>query len=262
MRKSKKRVIIKLLAAVLAAGLVLWVAGRLYLGKIGELTERMAQLKSKIDTYETAMRTVVCVATDIAAGDTLSSEKLKTVEIPADAVPADACLKVADVRGTARIDIAAGTYLTAAMLAGDRPGDDIRKTVFEGIEIPGDVGRGSCVDVRIVYPDGTDYVVLAKKDIFDADISGGSLTLQVNEEELLMMDSALADVCLFEGAGLYVTAYVERELQAAAYVNYIPSQQSIELIMNDPNVTTSILRYPAEAERGKIEGRLAENEAD
>lgn len=260
MRKSRKKLVLELVAAVAAVGLVLFGVSRVYSGRIDELKENLAQLTGRLNDYEEATGTVVCAATDIMAGDRIKAENLKVVEVSKSVTPEDAFMTAKDVTGIARIDILAGTYLTAGMLAESKPDDDIRELEFIGIYASDEIQAGCYVDVRLKYPDGTDYVVLAKKNVFSINSANESLTLHVSEEELLMMDSALVDAYLFEGAKLYATEYIERELQAAAKVNYVPSQQSIELIKNDPNIVKIASEYLLSPERERVEGRMAKDE--
>lgn len=257
MRKSRKKLILKFVCVLVLIFLALFGMNRFYSVRIDRLSGNLAQLTGRLNDYETSTKTVVCAAADIKAGERISAENLTVIEISEEAVPSDVCMSIKDALGVSRISLSAGTYLTAGMIAESKPDDDIRELEIQGIQTFGNIEQGECVDIRILYPDGTDYVVMSKKTVFGTNPEAEGLTMRISEEELLLMDSAMVDAYLFDGAVIYATAYIERELQSGAEVNYIPSVQAMDLIENDPNITKITSRYLLTMERARIEGRLS-----
>jgi hypothetical protein len=104
------------------------------------------------------------------------------------------------------------------------------------------LNEGQHVDVRISFPSGLDYVVLAKKELKKRSViesdSGNKevLTFYLNEDEQLRLSSALVDAYLREGTYLYSTIYVEADSQEAAVVTYPANEDVQNLIENDPNI--------------------------
>ena len=77
--------------------------------------------------------------------------------------------------------------------------------------MPSDLNTGDIVDVRIMFPNGTDYIVLAQKNV--TNIEGETMWLQLAEDERLLLNSAVVDSFLEQGTKLYATKYVDQDAQ-------------------------------------------------
>lgn len=99
-------------------------------------------------------------------------------------------------------------------------GDDRRLVEYESVLISSGVMQGDYVDIRILYPDGRDYVVLSKKQIMDINPAVGRISLCVGDDEIHRMDRALV-VCEEDPhRGLYMTKYIEPAFQEASQVDF------------------------------------------
>jgi hypothetical protein len=112
---------------------------------------------------------------------------------------------------------------------------------FGFIELPFLLEDTDVVDVRIAFPTGQDYIVLAKKSIQSFERSRdqvhvGLLDLALEEEEALRMSSAMVDTYLTEGTKVYLVKYINPDQQASAVVNYPVNQSVLALYMENPNV--------------------------
>ncbi len=229
--------------------------------KMGGLRDRIKQLNAVIEEYDRQTVTVLCAARDIMPGERLAPEDYLTVDIPADAAPVDRITGADHPEGKLlKIGIKENTYITGGMLVNEQPENDERELTYDCLRIDPGVRTGACVDVRIRYPDSTDYIVLTKKTVYGTD--GNALVLHVGEEEILLMDSAVVDAYLFEGAYLYTTSYLEESLQEAAKVNYTPNNLIITLLKADPNIVSIAADSLNAAVRQDIERRLTSNESD
>lgn len=63
------------------------------------------------------------------------------------------------------IDIAPGTFVTKSMLTDENVDSDLRETEFDVIYINSNITFNDYVDIRIVFPNGENYIVLTKKSI-------------------------------------------------------------------------------------------------
>lgn len=228
--------------------------------RISELRSTIEALNLRIAEQEAKTVTVYCASKDVLRGEKVTPDILTPVSIDRLSVPEDALLSP-QISGNLRIGCKSGTMITKGMIASSEETDDVRRVEYSSVRITGPVQSFSKVDVRLLYPDGTDYIVLAGKDIYGISEDRQSIELLVNEEELLLMDSAAVDAFLY-GAGLYTTVYIEPELQRAAVVDYIPSQQTMELIRNDPNIASVANEYLSSALRGELEERLSGGDED
>ena len=132
--------------------------------------------------------------------------------------------------------------------------NDQRIVEYQSITISSTIEENDVVDIRICYPDGEDYLILSKKTVHDLkDMTSCSLWL--NEEELLLMSSALVDLYLFQGGKIYTTKYIEPTIQDGLLSNYIPSKEVADVISKDPNIIETASAYLSEQQREELEGR-------
>lgn len=105
------------------------------------------------------------------------------------------------------------------------------------------------VDVRISFPDGSDYIVLSKKQVRDVNLKNCIFTMDLREDEILYLNSAILDAASTAGAGLnddnlggyaallYVTRYRASELQEASVPTYPVKEATYNLLYSEKNAT-------------------------
>ncbi len=178
---------------------------------------------------------IVVTIGDLKAGDTISSKQLTTAFVSRKGAPTNAIADPKQLIGKIiKIDAGKGTALTPAMVyaEGATP-KDLRSREYSVLELPGKLKKGDFVDVRIGFPNGSDYIVLSKKKV--EDLSGTTVWYNINESELLAMSSAIVDAYL-QGARLYAISYADPYMQEKAIPNYPANTDVINLIQSDPNV--------------------------
>ena len=106
---------------------------------------------------------------------------------------------------------------------------------FSDINLPELLQSGDCADIRLSLADGRDYTVVSEKKIMDFNKSKDKplLYLPLCEEEIVIMDSALSDLKLFEGSRLYL-AIGRREVRSK--VNYPVNKQTYKLLHSENRV--------------------------
>ena len=142
-----------------------------------------------------------------------------------------------------RISLAPGLLLTQSNLSNkEKLADDIRIHNFPYIRLTNRMKKGDYIDVRISFSNGGDFVVLSKKKIEDLtfmDTEGtkaNSLWLNITEEELLRLSSAVVDAYLNEGCQIYAIQYIDNS-QKPAVINYSVSPFVHQLMRDNPNIT-------------------------
>ena len=133
----------------------------------------------------------------------------------------------------ATIDIPKGTVITEKMLAlkseavtdTNSINSTYRLVEYSMIMLPTELQKGDTIDVRISYPNGQDFIVVAKKVVEKSDSS--SIWLKLKEDEILKMNSAIIESYSVEGAKMYA-------------VNYTVSDKVYELLVQDPNIASAI----------------------
>ena len=146
----------------------------------------------------------------------------------------------------ATIDIPKGTVITEKMLAlkseavtdTNSINSTYRLVEYSMIMLPTELQKGDTIDVRISYPNGQDFIVVAKKVVEKSDSS--SIWLKLKEDEILKMNSAIIESYSVEGAKMYAVNYTQPGEQAAANANYPVSDKVYELLVQDPNIASAI----------------------
>lgn len=171
----------------------------------------------------------------ITAGHEIKETDLKAVELPVDSVPEDYIKMKADVIGKiAKISINPNTLLTETLVFVDEATpDDLRYRDMGFIKLPASLSKNDVVDVRIQFPTGQDYILLAKKKI--QSYESGVVTMTIGAAEILSLSSAIVDAYLHK-ASIYAILYVEPNLQSKAIPTYPPNQAVLDLIKRDPNI--------------------------
>ena len=150
----------------------------------------------------------------------------------------------ADMLGRqAIVDMEYGTPIMATMVSSEEGelSADERDCEISVVQVMTDQAVSDHVDVRIAYPDGSDYIVLSNKKISQIDLQNCIWHANLNEEEILYLTSATVDAYLIDGAKLYTTRYVEDTLQGSAEANYVPKESTITLLTEDPNIVNEAI---------------------
>ena len=154
---------------------------------------------------------VAVLTQDVIQGEVIEDSMLTTVSVHKKTVPSGA-LKKSDISGkVAKYNIAANVPLTDSMLTTEIIDADIRSQEINTVVMPSDLDEGDYVDIRIMYPNGTDYIVLAQKQV--EKISGQTMWLNLAEDERLLLNSAMVDSFLNSGTKLYATKYADSDSQ-------------------------------------------------
>lgn len=216
-----------------------------------------------------AMKRVLIITTDVKSGDEVTVDLLKTESANAEVASSgaltmgdfDELSQIVDEAGNliaikvyAKIDIPARTILTSDMLSTEEETvtDDLREKEYNMIVLPSSLEDGETIDIRFRLPSGEDYIVLPKKKVKLADLGGTfssqTIVLNVTEDQMLVMSSAIVDAYQIGGSYLYATKYTDPGLQAVATPTYVPSYETIQLISTDPNIVdvarnTLVSRY-------------------
>ena len=72
--------------------------------------------------------------------------------------------------------------------------------------------------------------------IEDGEYLTDTIKVNINEEQLLTMSSAIVEAYKIEGSKLYAIKYVEAGNQKAATITYQPRADVVTLIKNNPNI--------------------------
>lgn len=175
---------------------------------------------STIKTYENGTnkkynrlytQDVTVLTKDAIQGEVITEDMLTTVRVHKKTVPTGALEQSAISGQVAKYNIAANVPVTDSMLTTEIISADIRSQEINTVLMPSDLEEGDYVDVRVMFPNGTDYIVLAQKQV--QKISGQTMWLNLAEDERLILNSSMVDSFLNTGTKLYSTKYTDSDAQ-------------------------------------------------
>lgn len=171
------------------------------------------------------------------------------------------------LEGFFKISLHKNVILTRDMIESESlQADDVRLHNYPFIELTDKIEPGDYVDVRISFNDGSDYILLAKKRVYDCSVYDpteeipNSLWMEVDEEEILRLSSAAVDAASKEDCRLYAIKYIS-QLQKEAQVTYPVNSIVSALILGDPNIAQDARKTLEERLNERIDkekGRSAE----
>lgn len=153
----------------------------------------------------------------------------------------------------AKLNMQENTILTLEMIAKSDEAltDDVRRQEYNCLVLPVDLETGDYVDIRLMLPNGQDYIVVSKKQVEIASSmmedgttlwqSEDTIWLNLQEDEILTMSCAIVDAYKMTGAKLYATVYTDPGMQKAAETTYLINAETAALIQKDPNVLSEAL---------------------
>lgn len=158
----------------------------------------------------------------------------------------------------ATTDIAANTPIMKSMVEQGMFNKDERSVEVAIAQLMTTQQNGDYVDVRVAFPDGSDYIVLSKKKITSLGLSNSVFTTYCDEADIERLASATLDAYLTAGARVYTTKYIESSLQDRAKETYPVKNATLQLLQqaNNPNLNPNRVLSLAEASLNE-QARLA-----
>lgn len=156
-------------------------------------------------------KSVAVLTRDVIQGEIITEDMLSEENVHINTVPEGALDKQSVIGQTAKFNISAKVPITASMVDEEIISSDVRIQEVNTVLMPSDLVEGDTVDIRIMYPNGTDYIVLAQKQI--TKIYDTTFWLYLAEDERLILNSAIVDSFLNSGTKLYATVYADSDAQ-------------------------------------------------
>lgn len=169
-------------------------------------------------------------------------------------------LQAEDLGAVAIVNLTSGDPVMKNMVTTETLANDTRWYEINVAELMTTQEENDCVDVRIAFPDGEDFIVLSKKHVKDLKRDSCIFNTKLNEEEIIRFRSAIIDAYMIGGCVIYTTKYVEENLQEEAVPTYPVNEANIALIGSDPNILTRAEETLNIRARVALETRLADYE--
>lgn len=151
-------------------------------------------------------------------------------------------LELNSVPLVAKVDMNKNTLITTDLISksDNMVQDDVRKQEYNMIVLPMDLATGDYIDVRVMFPNGQDFIVVSKKEVEIPNIAGvdsqDTVWINLTEDEILHMSCAIVDTASVKGTKIYATKYTEAGMQNAATPTYVVSGATSQLLQSDPNI--------------------------
>lgn len=214
------------------------------------------------ETEEGTLTYVYRLKNDVESGHEVTIADVESIVVTSKAVPSDAFAsktKVANSKGketwtdkafpggyNAKVDLKAGTILSSALVTErEALNDDLRYVEYNMLALPTTVDIGGFIDIRLKLPNGQDLIVISKKEI--KSILGATIGIELSEQEILMMESAIVEAYIMTASKIYVTQYIEPGIQNAPTNTYVPTQAVQALIAADSNIVDTARRALTES---------------
>lgn len=162
-----------------------------------------------------------------------------------------------DIGTTAVVDIPSGEPITKNMVTTLMITHDTREYEISVVDLMVDQKQNDYIDIRIMFPNGEDYLILAKKQIKQLVLDSSVFYTYLNEEEILRLASATVDAYITTGAKIYATRYVESNIQKEAIPDYLVSAQAMDRMVADPNIVSLAQNTMNLQARMSLEQRLS-----
>lgn len=167
----------------------------------------------------------------------------------------------------AKVNMKANTVLTRELVSqsDEVNTDDVRTQEFNMVTLPTTLETGDFVDIRLRLPNGTDYIVVSKKEVNIPDIAGvpstDTMEVKMSEDEILTMSNAIVEAYIMKGSQLYAIKYTDPGKQAKSTPTYPVSKETMDLINNDSNIIETAknalwARYNTDQRNGNVNSNL------
>lgn len=143
----------------------------------------------------------------------------------------------------AKVNMNANTVITPELVVQSDAvvTDDVREEEYNMIVLPVDLMTDDYIDIRLMTPSGQNFIVVSKVQVEIPKNDDGTYvtdTIRVNlrEDEILSLSSAIVEAFGIKGAKLYANKYAEPGIQQAAVPTYTPNSATTALIESNPNI--------------------------
>ena len=231
-RKARNSFLLGMLTMLIISGII-----------IAFLFIQLTSIKKAEKEEKAASVKVYTLNRDVDAGEEVSVSDFTEVVVNKDTAPAD-YLTPSDLqeKNITKIAMTAGTILSKEMIYADETeqGDDVRKQEYNMFVLPTDLQNGDYIDIRLMLPSGTDYIVASKKRVEIPQIAQvdatDTISVNLSEAETLLVSNAIIDAYRIVGSKLYVTRYTEPGLQKASEPTFPANKDVMSLINANPNI--------------------------
>ncbi len=220
MDRRTGKMVMRLLVLVAIIAVVLGVFVVLFRSQIKKYESQITDLKYNI---ESTKKYVYVASTDIEAGDEVKMDDNIMSQQIASGIDASLYITSEELvldNFTALVDIPAGQPIMKNMITSDEITKGSMEVEINVATLLVDSATNDYVDVRIAFADGSDYIVLAKKQMKNLIYDTSTWYTDLNEQEILTLTSAITDAYTNTGTYIYLTRYTNPTVQESNVCTY------------------------------------------
>lgn len=199
----------------------------------------------EIANLETQVATVPrwIAKADMPIGHVVTSADIEVAEVKEISAPVNSFENVNGLLGEKlKVPVYTGTIMNAAMfyevddIIDDLTEIGVRSKEFNMISLPSDLNVGDYIDVRILFPTGEDFIVVRGKEVkkVGSTYDSSAIFLDLTEEEISRMSSAVVESYMSEAINLYAVKYSDwyEQMYDEVSVDYVEftNEAIVELI--------------------------------
>ena len=158
-RKSRNSFLLGMLLMLVIAAIVVAILFMQILG--------MKKEEAQVDSQS---KTVFMLSRDIKSGESITAADVKSVKVVTD-MTTDNIATSSDMSDAtiARIDLPKGVILSTSMITttDEKVTNDLRVQEYNMIVLPTDLAKNDYVDIRILFPNSQDYIVVSKREYYN-----------------------------------------------------------------------------------------------
>ena len=225
-RKSRNSFLLGMLLMLVIAAVV-----------VGILFMQIMGMKKEEAKVNSSSKTVYMLTRDIKSGEAITASDVKSTKVVTD-MTTDHIATSSNMSDAtiAKVDLPKGAILSTSMITttDEKLTDDMRVQEYNMLILPTDLAKQDYVDIRIMFPNGQDYIVVTKKRVLQS--SANTIFIKMSEDEILSISNAIVEAYRVEGSMLYATKYEDPGMQNAATPTYPVSRETLAVIEKDPNI--------------------------
>lgn len=234
---------------------------------IALLFMQIMNMKEEENKTAAASKTVYVLKNDVKSGQEISAVELdKQTLVTTLSTSEIVNIGTLTENTIAKIDLGKGTILTQAMITEqeEEVTDSLRIQEFNMITLPAGLEKNDYVDIRLILPNGQDYIVVSKKRV--TQISESTIFVKLSEAEIITMSNAIVESYITQGSMLYATKYTDPGIQQASIPTYTVSSDVLDLIDSNSNIAqeakNALYSRYVTTNRNKINNAVSPNMSD
>lgn len=255
MRKKKDSTKIFVAITVLMI-IIIGVAAFLLVKDRQIISNYKTEIEDLVFEMEINKQTVYVATDDLVKGTVIEEGVNVELQENVTALPAEFYIAEEDLGKTLLVDVSAYEPVMASMVTSEIVTNDTREYEVGIASLMIDQRVNDYVDIRIMFPNGEDYIVCSKLKVKKLSLENSIFYTNLNENEILTLASATIDAYTITGTKIYITRYVEENLQEEAVPNYPVRTDILSLIATDPNILEIAQQTLNNSARQALEDKL------